>query len=108
MLPAIAMVCIQKLLLWTTRASMSAKARQAPTTGRGMKTNGKKHTWLQLERYTLAQDLINNVLHVAAFAQYWCLNKNIGPYGTSAYTEANPIGPSGIIIEDSGDSDTEL
>ncbi len=51
--------------------------------------DGKKHNWLQLESHPTG--LRHLLGHLVSYVIYKITGKNIGPYGRSKYTEANPI-----------------
>lgn len=52
-------------------------------------SNGSKHTWIQAERFPL--NIANALAHGINYIQYKLTKKNIGPYGQSPHTQANPI-----------------
>lgn len=53
------------------------------------KINGVIHTWFQLERYPA--DLSTVHLHIGCLVTYVWSGKNIGPHGSSHYTESHPL-----------------
>ena len=54
------------------------------------KENGLKTTWIQFERHD-TNTPVNFVLHLGDYFLYKWTGKNIGPYGSSNYTESNPL-----------------
>jgi len=52
--------------------------------------NGNKKTWIQFEKHN-TKTLINLILHMLDYIVHKWTGKNIGPYGSSDYTEHNPI-----------------
>jgi hypothetical protein len=57
--------------------------------GTRMGADGKKYSWLQLESHPTGLRYLLG--HLIAYVAYQVTGKNIGPYGQSKYTEANPI-----------------
>ncbi|WP_173236545.1 hypothetical protein [Legionella antarctica] len=47
-------------------------------------------TWIQFERHN-TNSPINLILHLFDYFIHKCTGKNIGPYGSSYYTERNPL-----------------
>lgn len=52
--------------------------------------NGKSATWVQFEKHN-TRTLINVILHLIDYLVHKWTGKNIGPYGSSEYTEKNPL-----------------
>lgn len=50
----------------------------------GTKPNG--NTWFQFERHE-----VTDPCHLLDYCMSWTMNRNIGPQGTSRYTEKNPL-----------------
>lgn len=51
---------------------------------------GTLTTWIQFERHN-THTLINLILHLFDYVIHKYTGKNIGPYGSSNYTESNPL-----------------
>jgi hypothetical protein len=51
---------------------------------------GTKTTWIQFERHD-TNTPVNLILHLGDYFIYKWTGKNIGPYGSSNYTESNPL-----------------
>lgn len=51
--------------------------------------NGEKGTWLQLEAYSTDWNYLP--MHLYTYAYHKITGENVGPYGTSSFTEKNPL-----------------
>ena len=62
--------------------------------------SSNKQTWIQLERTSTGGGLLNLIYHLLNYLQYKFSKKNIGPYGTSKFTEQKSVKIS--VHNDSG------
>lgn len=58
--------------------------------GVSVDADGNRRTWIQFEKHNM-RTIVGLIMHLIDYLHYKLIGKNIGPYGTSEYTENKPF-----------------